>query len=146
MQDSDSMYRLASQVRAEIEAHLDPACKIDKSWKRNASLALVKLAFEGCGSSSTDDNLSYRVTVVTRYLQEYANASTAYNDLRPFVAQLSQDERKQLLDVLDQKAASQSVSHPSDLSTGFRCPTNSFLVCILTISTALNHSSNHRVS
>ncbi|KAH7364272.1 N-acetyltransferase B complex non catalytic subunit-domain-containing protein [Rhexocercosporidium sp. MPI-PUGE-AT-0058] len=104
---------LKSRVRAEIEAYLDPACKIDKSWKRNASLALVKLAFESSGTSSispNDDINSYRVIVVTKYLEEYANASTAYNDLRPFVSKLSRDERKQLLDVLDKKIVSQSLS------------------------------------
>ncbi|KAH6709317.1 N-acetyltransferase B complex non catalytic subunit-domain-containing protein [Leptodontidium sp. MPI-SDFR-AT-0119] len=102
-----------SQVRAEVEAHLDPVCKIDKSWKRNASLALVKLAFESTSASSissNDNSHSYRVTVVNKYLEEYANASTAYNDLRPFVGNLSQDERKQLLDILDKKVESQSLS------------------------------------
>ena len=110
---SNNMIRLNSQVTAEVQAHLDPTCKIDKSWKRNASLALVKLAFEGPDSSPPldDDEVPYRVSTILRYLQDYGNASTAYNDLRPFVGQLDQDERKQLRAVLDQKAASRTVSH-----------------------------------
>ncbi|PVH88261.1 hypothetical protein DL98DRAFT_508974 [Cadophora sp. DSE1049] len=104
---------LNSQVRAEVEAHLDPICKIDKSWKRNASLALVKLAFESPSKpsiSSGDNDVSYRVTTISKYLQDYGSASTAYNDLRPFVGHLSQDERKQLRSVLDRKTESRNLS------------------------------------
>ncbi|CZS94560.1 uncharacterized protein RAG0_04512 [Rhynchosporium agropyri] len=110
---------LLNRVRAEVEAHLDPTCKIDKSWKRNASLALVKLAFERSGSTSIfskDETLPYRVTVIITYLNQYANASTAYNDLRPFVGQLSQDERKQLQDILDKKVDAQSLSTISHIT------------------------------
>ncbi|KAL2064750.1 hypothetical protein VTL71DRAFT_3888 [Oculimacula yallundae] len=104
---------LFSQVQTEVEAHLDPACKIDKSWKRNASLALVKLAFERSDTSLTSSkvgSLPYRVIVITTYLNQFANASTAYNDLRPFVGRLGQDERKQLLNELDKKVAAQGLS------------------------------------
>ncbi|KAK0126361.1 hypothetical protein ONS95_007967 [Cadophora gregata] len=103
---------LNSQVREELEAHLDPACKIDKSWKRNASLALIKFAFESPSPtiSSGDINVSYRGSTISKYLQDYGSANTAYNDLRPFVGRLSQDERKQLRGALDRTAESRDLS------------------------------------
>ncbi len=92
-------------MRAEVEGHLDPTCGIDKSWKRNASLALVKLAFESSTPFSAppqeNGHLSNRLITLLKYLQEYGNASTAYNDLRSYVRQLSQDERKKFLEALD---------------------------------------------
>jgi N-terminal acetyltransferase B complex non-catalytic subunit len=41
-----------------------------------------------------------KVAAIIEYLQGYGKASTAYNDLRPFVERLSPAERKQLLDNL----------------------------------------------
>ncbi|KAK2626510.1 hypothetical protein QTJ16_003685 [Diplocarpon rosae] len=97
--------KFASQVRTECQAHLDPACGIDKSWKRNASLAFVTIAFMAStpfsDSVQNNSDLSYKVTAILKYLQEYANASTAYNDVKHFVGLLSQDEREQLLEVLE---------------------------------------------
>jgi N-terminal acetyltransferase B complex non-catalytic subunit len=83
---------------AEVEAHLDLACEIDKSWKRNASLALVKISFES--SSPFQGQPHDRIPVITKYLQKYGNATTAYNDIRPFVEQLDIEDRKQLLELL----------------------------------------------
>lgn len=83
---------------AEVEAHLDPACRIDKSWKRNASLAWVKISFES--STPFEGQPHDRIPIIAKYLEKYGNANTAYSDLRPFVEQLSADDRKQLLDLL----------------------------------------------
>jgi N-terminal acetyltransferase B complex non-catalytic subunit len=77
---------------------LDPACKIDKSWKRNASLALIKISFES--SSPFQGQPHDKIPVILKYLEKYGNASTAYNDLRPFVERLSTEDRKRLLDLL----------------------------------------------
>ncbi|KAE8452103.1 hypothetical protein EG329_001570 [Mollisiaceae sp. DMI_Dod_QoI] len=78
------------QIRSEVEWHLDPACKIDKSWKRNACLARVKLTFE-CSKAFSQDHVT-----------EYGDANTAYNDLRQFVEALEPNERARLLSMLDQ--------------------------------------------
>jgi N-terminal acetyltransferase B complex non-catalytic subunit len=91
-------FRRVNGVQAEIEAHLDPASGIDKSWKRNASLAQVKLLFQSTTAFSTSQ--PNKVSAVVKYFQGYGKASTAYNDLRPFVEQLSSNERKHLLEIL----------------------------------------------
>ncbi|PBP18509.1 cytoskeleton organization protein (Dec1) [Diplocarpon rosae] len=113
--------KFASQVEKECQAHLDTACGIDKSWKRNASLALVTIAFKASTpfSESVQKNgdMSYRVTTILKYLQEYANASTAYNDVKHFVGQLSQDEREQLLEVLEKGVLFEKASEYQSLAT-----------------------------
>jgi N-terminal acetyltransferase B complex non-catalytic subunit len=86
-----------SKVRDEVEAHLDPASGIDKSWRRNASLAWVKLAFEGAVESTAVTGESTKVDTVAKYLAVYGDAATAYNDLRPFVERLNAKEREVLL-------------------------------------------------
>lgn len=91
-------------VGAEIQAHLDPSSGIDKSWKRNASLALVKLNFESVTQFSdqgAEGQLNSRMLAILKYLWEYGNASTAYNDIRQFAERLSQDERTNILEKLD---------------------------------------------
>jgi len=40
------------------------------------------------------------VAAIIKYLRGYGKASTAYNDLRPFVERLSYVDRKQLLNKL----------------------------------------------
>jgi len=58
----------------------------------------VKLSFES--STAFSSSKSDGVTAVVKYLQGYGKASTAYNDLRPFVECLSSDHRMQLLEIL----------------------------------------------
>lgn len=97
-------YRFRDAVASEVEAHLDPSSEIDKSWKRNASLAWVKISFEVEEVFARKESDNYRVTVVIKYLQQYGTASTAFSDLRPFVEQLSVEERKKLLETLSSNA------------------------------------------
>jgi len=100
-------------VIAEVEAHLDPACEIDKSWKRNASLALVKITF--VSSSPFQGQPHDRIPVIIKYLQKYGNASTAYNDLRPFVEQLNVEDRKQLLELILKDAIFEETKEDKDV-------------------------------
>lgn len=81
-----------------MEAHLNPTSGIDKSWSRNALLAQVKLFFDS--STAFSSSQQGKVTAIVKYLQRYGKASTAYNDLRPFVERLNSDERKSLLEIL----------------------------------------------
>jgi N-terminal acetyltransferase B complex non-catalytic subunit len=81
-----------------VEAHLNPTSGIDKSWSRNASLAQVKLFFDS--STAFSSSQQGKVAAIVNYLQRYGKASTAYNDLRPFVECLDSEERKQLLEIL----------------------------------------------
>lgn len=88
-------------VVSEVEAHLDSSCEIDKSWKRNASLAWIKISFEAeVGFAQKKDSNDHKITIVVKYLQQYGLASTAFSDLRPFVEQLNAEERKKLLGIL----------------------------------------------
>ncbi|TVY35515.1 N-terminal acetyltransferase B complex subunit [Lachnellula subtilissima] len=105
-------------VIAEVEAHLDPACEIDKSWKRNASLALVKITF--VSSSPFQGQPHDRIPVIIKYLQKYGNASTAYNDLRPFVEQLNVEDRKQLLELILKDAIFEETKENKDFKTANR--------------------------
>lgn len=62
------------------------------------------------GSSTTQDGVSDKNAAILKYLEEYGTASTAYNDLRPFVEQLVPEDRSQLLVILKTKFKEQ-VSH-----------------------------------
>ncbi|RDL34632.1 uncharacterized protein BP5553_07760 [Venustampulla echinocandica] len=92
-------------VVAEVQAHLDPACGIDKAWKRNASLAWVKSSFADStpfylGKGPDKVSGHDRIPILLQYLHQYGTATTAYNDLRPFVQQMKPEECRQLLAVL----------------------------------------------
>jgi N-terminal acetyltransferase B complex non-catalytic subunit len=90
-----------------VEAHLDPSSGIDKSWKRNASLALVKLQFESATNSprqGAEAESDSQIFPILQYLNEYGNASTAYNDIRQFAERLGPDERMKILERLDDAA------------------------------------------
>ncbi|CAG8961090.1 hypothetical protein HYFRA_00002633 [Hymenoscyphus fraxineus] len=94
-------YRAA--VVAEVEAHQDPNCKIDKSWKRNASLAWVKISFANTNTfAPSSDSSQDRLPIIIKYLKQYGTATTAFTDLKPYVQQLNADERKRLLEILTQ--------------------------------------------
>lgn len=82
---------------------MNPTARIDKSWRRNASLAWVKLHFEISKIrqvAQEDEELCSRVAAVLKYLQEFGHANTAYNDLRRFIEQLTSEESTQLLSIL----------------------------------------------
>lgn len=91
------------EVLVELEAHLDPESGIDKTWRRNASLAWVKFCFltatpfsvipQSNGSGQTLNH----IPIVFKYLQKFGDASTAYSDLRPYIECLDLEERAQLL-------------------------------------------------
>jgi len=91
---------------AELEAHLDPESGIDKTWRRNASLAWVKFCFEAAtpfsvipGADGKGQVLNH-IPIVFKYLLKFGDANTAYKDLRPYVERLDIEERSQLLELL----------------------------------------------
>lgn len=98
---------MRSNVEVEIAAQLDPTAGIDKSWRRNASLALVKLVFEDLGAFESLEadgagSVSRKTVVFLKYLSDYGDASTAYSDLRPYAEKLNTEERKAILSHLEQ--------------------------------------------
>ncbi|QSZ28628.1 hypothetical protein DSL72_003127 [Monilinia vaccinii-corymbosi] len=93
-------------VSTEIAAHLNPASGIDKTWRRNASLAWLEFTFKissapfATESSGPDVEKYLRVTAIVKYLQQFGDATTAYSDLRPYVELSQTDERNKLLEIL----------------------------------------------
>ncbi|KAA8576322.1 hypothetical protein EYC84_006456 [Monilinia fructicola] len=93
-------------VSTEVAAHLNPASGIDKTWKRNASLAWLEFTFKNSSTpfatdpSESDLEKYPRVTAIIKYLQGFGDATTAYSDLRPYVELLQTDERSKLLEIL----------------------------------------------
>jgi N-terminal acetyltransferase B complex non-catalytic subunit len=86
-------------VVAEIQAHLNPNSGVDKSWRRNASLAWLKLSFQSPSPSESGMDPE-RVQSLLTYLEKYGEATTAYNDLRPFAERLGPEDRIQLVRIL----------------------------------------------
>lgn len=84
---------------AEIQAHLDPNSRVDKSWRRNASLAWLKLSFQKPSPSEPGIDSEWVQSLLT-YLEKYGDATTAYNDLRPFAERLGPEDRIQLVRIL----------------------------------------------
>lgn len=77
----------------------------------------MKLAFESSSAfySSQDfitanDGASEKIVALVKYLEGYGTATTAYNDLRPFVENLVPEDRTQFL-VLMEKKFEDKVSH-----------------------------------
>lgn len=98
--------RVFDNVSTEIVAHLNPASGIDKTWRRNASLAWLEFTFKSSStpfateSSGPDVEKYSRVTAILKYLQEFGDATTAYSDLRPYIELSQTEERSKLLDIL----------------------------------------------
>ncbi|TQS36684.1 hypothetical protein Golomagni_02856 [Golovinomyces magnicellulatus] len=98
------------RARAEIIAHLNPGLGIDKSWKRNASLAYVKFHFECSIPFSNDTENSFRgsISIKTiaflKYLYEYGHTSMAFIDLRPYFESLTTTESSNLCNILAQNS------------------------------------------
>jgi N-terminal acetyltransferase B complex non-catalytic subunit len=89
-------YSSNAQVAAEIQAHLDPHSGVDKGWRRNAALAWLRLSFED--SSSFESGMGPgKMQPLLAYLEKYGQASTAYNDIRPFAERLASEDRIQLV-------------------------------------------------
>lgn len=94
------------KIRAELEAHLDPDSGVEKSWRRNASLAYVKFHFQNCVAFSSDsenitnNSLSIETIALIKYLYEYGDTYTIYGDLRPFLEVLRPSERSKIFSIL----------------------------------------------
>jgi N-terminal acetyltransferase B complex non-catalytic subunit len=129
------LIRRLEGVHAEIAAHLDPNSGVDKSWRRNAHLALLKFQSEGLQKFPNSDNpmlidkvlpengqISNLVTSIWTYFGQYGNASTAFNDLRPFIEESNLVDRLTLLKTLpsiaiyenDEKAQTRHAVFPTD--------------------------------
>jgi N-terminal acetyltransferase B complex non-catalytic subunit len=96
------------EVEAEIKAHLDPKSGIDKSWRRNASLASLKFALTPTSSFSSFDTPDYKTDLIVQYLQQYGNTNVAYTDLRTVISSLDSQDLDRLLSILLQSKSGAS--------------------------------------
>ena len=94
-----NMSKYQDRVRAEIEAHLDPNSGIDKSWRRNASLASLKFALAHSSSFLSVEPLS-KTDLIVEYLKKYGDTSVAYTDLRIMIPFLASQDLDGLLPIL----------------------------------------------
>lgn len=98
---------LNKTVHAELKAHTDSSSGIDKSWRRNSSLAELKFKSESISpfsetpeyenNSGEIDTTKGVLSDILEYLHRYGDATTAYIDLRPTIETLNQRQRSQLL-------------------------------------------------
>jgi N-terminal acetyltransferase B complex non-catalytic subunit len=112
---------LREAVLFEAEAHLGSSSGVDKSWRRNASLAKVTILVKENSPFSLESVSELdRVDVLEEYLINHGSAITAYNDLRPFVEQLRDSEKKALLGkALENKIFGNPFSEPDNVSDPF---------------------------
>jgi N-terminal acetyltransferase B complex non-catalytic subunit len=82
---STNKSKYKEDVEAEIKAHLDPQSGVDKAWRRNASLALLRFAFKSTPFSKSDMSGHCDLDLIVQYLQQYGDANIAYTDLRSFI-------------------------------------------------------------
>jgi N-terminal acetyltransferase B complex non-catalytic subunit len=117
-------------VANEIAAHLDPGSGIDKTWRRNASLAWLTYTFKATSSvfapdvsSTSEVEKNPRITAVVKYLQNFGDATTVYDDLKPYVELLEPEERRILLDVLRNGVKFEDAKPKNDLESELKALT-----------------------
>jgi N-terminal acetyltransferase B complex non-catalytic subunit len=88
------------QVDAEIKAHLDPKSRIDKSWRRNASLASLKFSLAPDSAFLSSGAHDSKTGLVLQYLQQYGDTNVAYTDLRTVIPLLASQDLDSLLQTL----------------------------------------------
>ncbi|CAD6448066.1 2ed61336-c5c5-4340-ab1c-4ca208159de1 [Sclerotinia trifoliorum] len=112
-------------VSNEIAAHLDPTSGIDKTWRRNASLAWLDFTFKTSSTafaredSGPDVEKYPRVTAIVKYLQDFGDATTAYSDLRPYLELSQTDERLKLLEIFENGLQFGKKAKENDLESEF---------------------------
>lgn len=113
-------------MRAELEAHLAPDSGIEKSYRRNASLAYVKFHFDSSvpfskkAQNTLKESLSAELTSLLKYLLDYGGMSTAYADIRPFVEALEPTERIKFSNILYGKVNDMELDNDKELVPIFK--------------------------
>lgn len=88
------------EVEAEIKAHLDPKSGIDKSWRRNASLASLKFSLIPASAFSSPDVPDGKTDLIVQYLHRYGDTNVAYTDLRTVISFLTSQDMNRLMPIL----------------------------------------------
>lgn len=113
MHDSLSVDVVNDSVKKEIALHIDPASKIDKTYRKNALLA--KLDFQFYSESSTSlstgyvakdgiqdsvEGISSRTAGIIQYFVQESTVSATYGYMKPYVEALDWEEKVQLRNVI----------------------------------------------
>lgn len=117
-------------IASEVAAHLDPASGIDKTWRRNASLAWLAYTFKATSSNFEPELTSVselekhpRLAAIVKYLQEFGDATTVYDDLKPYVEMLQPEERHILLEILRNGVKFEDTKSKKDLESMLKTTT-----------------------
>lgn len=97
------------RVAQELEAHLNENSGIDKTYRRNAALAMLEFAFtiklESIQNEEIKDCLGLKspnkfpacVVPLGLHLYRYGHTASAFDDIKNFVERLSLEEQKAFL-------------------------------------------------
>lgn len=90
--------------------HVSPEARLDKTYRRNAHLAMLTFSLKNPQSSEiltiSDgenfkiENVSTSVSALFTYLHEYAENPSAYGDVSAHIESLTTAERGMLLEIL----------------------------------------------
>ncbi|KAG0650585.1 N-terminal acetyltransferase B complex subunit arm1 [Hyphodiscus hymeniophilus] len=126
------------EVDAEIKAHLDPKTGIDKSWRRNASLASLKFALAPVSAFPSNEPES-KANLIVDYLQRYGDTNVAYTDLRTVIPFLTSQDLDWLLTTLIENSNESSEALPSQSQTkGTLSPLNQDTATAIGIARLVN--------
>ncbi|KAK4142908.1 N-acetyltransferase B complex non catalytic subunit-domain-containing protein [Dichotomopilus funicola] len=97
VEDSESAL---NEVQAVLKKYIDIKDQASAMYKKNISLALLETTFRLPTGSAGDETggLSPRVAQIGRFLDQYFERLSAFEDVKSYVAELSFDEVKSLLD------------------------------------------------
>lgn len=102
--------RLRLRVHQTLMIHLSPEAGLDKTYRRNAHLAMLSFTLDNpqpCETYTVSDgekfkieNVPTSVSALFTYLHEYSENPSAYGDVSAHIESLTTAERKILLEIL----------------------------------------------
>ncbi len=108
------LFRFTDAVRRQLKAHQAPFANIDKTYRRNAFLAMVELSFV-FGEASPSKETFFRVTnahdrgftsvsgrvfYLYCYICRYGHTPSAFSDVKSYVEKLAYEEQVKLLYIM----------------------------------------------
>lgn len=117
-----------------LVTHISPEAKLDKTYRRNAHLAMLYFSFHSLqsnekftisdGGNFKIENVPATVSALFTYLNEYSENPSAYDDVGAHVESLAVSEGGILFDILKEMCTPKSfVLYPSTESAESSCST-----------------------
>ncbi|KAL2268243.1 hypothetical protein VTJ83DRAFT_3089 [Remersonia thermophila] len=104
------------EVQSLLKRYVEAKDKAHPMHRKNINLALLELTFRlpASGASRPDaaSGLSPRVAQIGLFLEQYLDRRSAFDDVKPYVAELTLDEIKSLLDQVLPKLLDEGASKP----------------------------------